>query len=161
VNYVIGVDPGIHGAVAVLTQDGKLVEVFDMPTMEVKVGKATKNRISPELLAAELRGRAEYTVAAYIESVSASPQMGVTSAFAFGEALGIVKGVLAAMHIPVTLVPPAKWKRDMNLNQSKDGSRAKAIALWPAQAGEFKRVKDADRAEACLIAHWGIALSAP
>jgi Holliday junction resolvasome RuvABC endonuclease subunit len=155
--YILGVDPGIHGAVAVLTQDGQLVEVFDMPTMEVKVGKATKNRISPELLVAELRGRAEYTAAAYIEAVSASPQMGVTSSFAFGEALGIIKGVLAAMNIPVRMVPPAKWKRDMNLNASKDGSRAKAIALWPAQAAEFKRVRDDGRAESALIAAWGIA----
>lgn len=155
--FILGVDPGIHGAVAVLDKTGALVEVLDMPTVEVKVGKAMKQRISPELLANELRGRAEYTTAAYIEAVSASPQMGVSSAFAFGEALGIVKGVLAALHIPVTLVPPAKWKRDMALNQSKDGSRAKAIALWPAQAGEFKRVKDDGRAEAALIAKWGIA----
>jgi len=57
------------------------------------------------------------------------------------------------------LVPPAKWKRDMQLNASKDGSRAKAIQLWPAQAGEFKRVKDDGRAEACLIAKWGLSQS--
>lgn len=157
-NYVLGVDPGIHGAVAVLTADGKLVEVWDMPTLEVKVGKATKTRISPELLSQELRNW--QAKAAYIEAVSASPQMGVTSAFAFGEGFGIVKGVLSALGIPVVLVPPAKWKRDMNLNQSKDGSRAKAIAMWPAQAAEFKRAKDDGRAEACLIAQWGVALSA-
>jgi crossover junction endodeoxyribonuclease RuvC len=81
--------------------------------------------------------------------------MGVSSAFAFGEGFGIVKGVLAALGIPCQLVPPAKWKRDMGLNQSKDGSRAKAIAKWPAHAYEFKRAKDDGKAEACLIAAWG------
>lgn len=151
----LGIDPGNKGAIAVLTDKGELVEVWDMPTLEIKVGKATKTRISPELLAQELRNFDD-VCHAFMEGVSSSPQMGVTSAFAFGEGFGIVKGVLAALSIPVTLVPPAKWKRDMGLNQSKDGSRAKAIAKWPRHAGEFKRVKDADRAEAALIGYWGI-----
>lgn len=155
--YVLGIDPGLKGAVAVLSAKGELVEVWDMPTLEMKVGKATKTRISPEVLAGELRNW--QVTAAYMEGVSASPQMGVSSAFAFGEGFGLVKGVLAALQIPVTLVPPAKWKRDLGLNSSKDGSRAKAIAKWPAQAGEFKRVKDDGRAEAALLAAWGLGVS--
>lgn len=132
--------------------------VFDMPTCEVKVGKATKTRVSAELLASELRGYDDAKVA-YVEAVSASPQMGVSSAFSFGESFGIIKGVLASLCIPVVLVTPAKWKRDMGLNASKDGSRLLAIQKWPKHAAEFKRVKDADRAEACLIAEWGRVVS--
>jgi len=155
VNYVLGCDPGINGAFAILTKKGELVEVFDTPTIEVKVGKSIKKRIAPELLVNELRGRWEVIDCAFIEQVASSPQMGSSSIFTFGEAFGIVKGVLAAMHIPCHTVTPAKWKRDLNLNASKDGSRALAIKQWPEQAGEFKRVKDADRAEAALIADWG------
>lgn len=154
-SYILGCDPGLKGAIAVLTDKGDLVEVWDMPTLEVKVGKATKTRISAELLAEELRNWDDVR-ACYLEAVTSSPQMGVTSAFAFGEGFGIVKGVLAALQIPMVLVPPAKWKRDMGLNQSKDGSRAKAIAKWPAQAGEFKLVKHDGRAEAALIGAWGV-----
>lgn len=154
VSFVIGIDPGNKGAVAIVNASGELVEVWDMPTLEMKVGKSTKTRISPELLAQELWNWQNVRVA-YMESVASSPQMGVSSAFAFGEGFGIVKGVLAALRIPLVLVPPAKWKRDMGLNSSKDGSRAKAIAKWPTQAGEFKRVKDDGRAEAALIAAWG------
>ena len=154
-SYVIGIDPGAKGAIAILTDTGSLVEVWDMPTLEIKVGKATKTRISPEVLAEELRNW-DSVRAAYMEAVSSSPQMGVSSAFAFGEGFGVVKGVLAALGVPLVLVPPAKWKRDMGLNQSKDGSRAKAIAKWPSHAGEFKRVKDDGRAEAALIALWGV-----
>ena len=155
----IGIDPGNKGAVAIVGAKGDLIEVWDMPTLEVKVGKSTKTRISPELLAKELSnwgGNYHDQIFCYMEAVASSPQMGVSSAFAFGEGFGIVKGVLAALEIPVTLVPPAKWKRDMGLNQSKDGSRAKAISKWPAHAGEFKRVKDDGRAEAALIAAWGV-----
>lgn len=154
-HFVLGIDPGNKGAIAVLSHRGELIEVWDMPTLEIKVGKATKTRISPELLTQELRNWDDVKVA-YMEAVSSSPQMGVSSAFAFGEGFGIVKGVLAALGIPVVLVPPAKWKRDMGLNTSKDGSRAKAIAKWPSHAGEFKLVKHDGRAEAALIAAWGV-----
>lgn len=153
-SFILGVDPGLNGAIGVVSTEGGLLEVIDMPTVEVKVGKSTKRRISPELLAHELRPWA-MAEAAYVEAVAASPQMGVSSAFAFGEALGILKGALAALQIPVVMVPPAKWKRDLKLNASKDGSRAKAVALWPDMAGEFRRAKDADRAEAALLAEWG------
>lgn len=154
-SFIIGIDPGNKGAIAIIKSTGELVEVWDMPTLEIKVGKATKTRISAEMLAHEVR-QWEGIRHAYIEAVSSSPQMGVSSAFAFGEGFGVVKGVLAALGIPVTLVPPAKWKRDMGLNTSKDGSRAKAIAKWPSHAGEFKRAKDDGRAESALIALWGI-----
>lgn len=153
-NYVIGIDPGAKGAIAILSDKGELIEVWDMPVVELKVGKSTKTRISPELLANELKNW--QASAAYMEGVSASPQMGVTSAFAFGEGFGVVKGVLAALGIPCKLVPPAKWKRDMQLNASKDGSRAKAIQTWPNHAGEFKRIKDDGRAEAALIGLHGV-----
>jgi crossover junction endodeoxyribonuclease RuvC len=158
-HYIIGIDPGLNGAIAILTKTGELVEVWDMPTVEVKVGKSVKRRVSPELLTNELRGKWEMVDAAWVEQVASSPQMGVSSAFSFGESFGIVKGVLAAMHIPCHMVLPAKWKRDLKLNASKDGSRSKAIQMWPAHALEFKRAKDDGRAEACLIAHWGLRFS--
>lgn len=155
-HYIIGIDPGLDGAIAILNKNGELVEVFDMPTVEVKVGKSMKRRVSPELLTQELRGKWEMVDAAWVEQVASSPQMGVSSAFSFGESYGVIKGVLAALHIPCHTVLPAKWKRDLKLNASKDGSRAKAIQMWPEHAGEFKRVKDDGRAEACLIALWSV-----
>ena len=81
--------------------------------------------------------------------------MGCASSFSFGESFGIVRGIFAAMHIPVQLVTPAKWKRDIGINASKDGARLKATQIWPEDAGEFKRVKDDGRAESALIALWG------
>jgi crossover junction endodeoxyribonuclease RuvC len=152
--YIIGIDPGLNGAVAILdAKTGALIEVWSMPVVELKVGKATKRKVSPEVLAAELRPWMDGT--AVIEQVASSPQMGVTSAFGFGESYGIVRGVLAGMAIPCRTVVPAKWKKDMGLNSSKDGSRAKALQMWPAHANEFKLVKDADKAEAALIGAWG------
>lgn len=155
-SFIIGIDPGAAGAVAILERDGSLVQVFDMPAVEVTVGGKAKRRISPEMLAAELRLYNVHATCAYIEQVGAMPGQGVSSMFAFGEAYGLAKGVLAGLGIPVQSVTPGRWKRALQLNAGKDAARAKAAATWPQQAGEFRRVKDDGKAEAALIALWGL-----
>ena len=152
--YFLGIDPGASGAVAVLSEEGHFVEVFDMPVTRVKVGKTIKRRVNAELLA-HLVSLHSPNAVAVLEQVSSMPGQGVSSMFAFGEAYGIVKGVLAASDVPVHLVTPGKWKRAMELSANKNGSRAKAIEMWPEHASMFKRVKDDGRAEACLIAEFG------
>lgn len=155
-SFIIGIDPGAAGAVAILEADGSLVQVFDMPAVEVTVGGKAKRRISPEMLAAELRLFNVHATCAYIEQVSAMPGQGVSSMFAFGESFGLAKGVLAGLGIPVQSVTPGRWKKALQLNSGKDAARAKAAATWPQHAGEFRRVKDDGRAEAALIALWGL-----
>ena len=155
-SFIIGIDPGAGGAVAILEKDGTLVQVFEMPAVEVVVGGKAKRRVSPEMLAAELRLYNVSGTTAIIEQVGAMPGQGVSSMFAFGEAFGLAKGVLAGMSIPFQSVTPGKWKKSLSLNAGKDGARAKAAALWPDMAGEFRRVKDDGKAEAALIAHWGL-----
>lgn len=152
--FIIGIDPGASGAVAILEKSGKLVHVFDMPSVEVIAGGKAKKRVSPEMLAAELKLYADQGATAVVEQVGAMPGQGVSSMFAFGESFGLAKGVLAGLGIPTSTVTPGKWKKAMGVNAGKDGSRAKAAQLWPTQAGEFKRVKDDGRAEAALIAEW-------
>lgn len=154
--YIIGIDPGASGAIAILDSSGKLVRVFDMPIIEVKVGKAIKRRVAPYFLQDELQLYANEGARAVVEQVGAMPGQGVSSMFAFGEAFGLVKGVLAGMRITTATVIPGRWKKDLKVNASKDGSRALAASLWPDMAGEFKWVKDDGRAEAALIAHWGL-----
>lgn len=154
IDYIIGIDPGASGAIAILDVRGGLVDAWDMPTVEIKVGKAMKKRVAPEAIAAELKMFAPYCVA-YIEKVSAMPGQGVSSMFAFGEAYGLVRGVLAGLGIPCTTVTPAVWTKAMRVAGGKDGSRQRAMELWPDKAQLFKRVKDDGRADAALIAAWG------
>lgn len=155
-SFIIGVDPGAAGAIAIIESTGKLVHVFDMPSVEIVTGGKAKRRVSPEMLAAELRLYADQGACAVVEQVGAMPGQGVSSMFAFGQAFGIVLGVMAGLAIPCQTVTPAKWKKDMKLNTGKDAARAKAAQVWPAHAGEFKRVKDDGRAEAALIGLWGL-----
>lgn len=152
IDYYIGVDPGLDGAFAVLDKNGELIQVYDMPTVEVIVNKKAKRKVAPAAIADELKIYTEGYCAAVVENVSARPGQGVTSMFGFGRSFGVVEGVLAGMGIPYETVPPATWVRRMRVAPGKGGSRQRAMEVWPGFAGEFKRVKDDGRADAALIA---------
>ena len=151
---VLGIDPGINGALALLDLTHGLIEVVDMPSVVVRVGKASKTRIAPQALA--LYVAAHKPSHAYVEAVHAMPGQGVSSMFTFGQAFGQIEGVLAALGVPVTYVTPTAWKRAMQVTGDKGSSRARAMQLWPAHAASFARVKDADRCEAALLGLYGL-----
>lgn len=155
---VAGIDPGLSGAVAILDHDGTLLTVFDIPTVEEAHGKGTRSRVAPALLQDELIGDVRIAVA-YIEHVASSPQMGVTSAFRFGEAFGATLAVLQCCGVRTELVRPQVWKKALGLNNDGEVSRARAIEFWPDQSDLFKRKMDHNRAEAALIAEYGRRMS--
>ena len=148
----LGIDPGLSGALAVLDKDGEIIDIFDMPTLEVISGTSKKQRVNPHGIVSELTLFKNIPVQAIIEQVNAMPGQGVTSMFSFGRSLGILEGVLAGIQIPYTLVTPVVWKRKMQVNASKDGARELAMRTWPSKADLFKRKKDDGRAEAALLA---------
>ena len=156
-SFIIGIDPGISGAIAVF-EDGKLHDVFDMPTVEVASGKTTKRHISAAHLC-EYLTRYEYDHAV-VEKVGAMPGQGVTSMFNFGRSAGLIEGCIVAKNIPHTYVTPATWTKAVGRAAGKDASRMRAMELFPAKADLFKRAKDDGRADAALIAHWYITKNA-
>jgi crossover junction endodeoxyribonuclease RuvC len=92
----------------------------------------------------------------YCERVGAMAGQGVTSVFSFGRSFGMIEGILAAFKLPVTYVAPATWVKAVGRGQGKDASRARAMEIFPNNQTDFKRVKDDGRADAALIAYWGI-----
>ena len=150
---VLGVDPGANGALAVHF-GGRLVDLVDMPTTTVKRGSREVREVNAALLGAVV-SRMLPLDAAYLEQVGAMPGQGVSSMFAFGRAVGVIEGVLAALEVPVTKVPPQTWQRSMRVRGGKDGARERAMQLYPADASAFARKKDDGRADASLIAAYG------
>jgi hypothetical protein len=150
---VIGIDCGLSGAIAHL-EDGKLIAVHDMPTMVIETNKKAKRQVSAHMLA-EIIGKIQPDIA-YVEKPASRPGQSVVAMFGFGRSLGVVEGVLAALNISVTYVAPATWTRAMGKPQGKDASRHRAMELYPDHQHLFKRVMDDGRAEAALIATWGI-----
>ena len=81
------------------------------------------------------------------------PGQGVTSMFNFGQSFGVLKGIFSAMQIPMDFISPVKWKKYYNLlNTQKDSSRTKAIEHFPYISSKLSRKKDANKADAILIA---------
>lgn len=153
----IGIDPGKTGAVAVIGPAG-LVQVWDCPTMQVRVNNKAKDVADPALMANLLRRVEGENIHAFLEKVSAMPGQGVTSMFTFGTNFGMWQGILAALQIPYTLVTPQAWKKvvmDGMDKSSKDAGRVRAIQLWPKCAEQLSRKKDIGRADAMLIAEYG------
>ena len=151
-DFYIGIDPGNSGAIAVLDKRGAIVDIFDMPTLEVVSGKSKKQRVNPQGVVAELRLFTDQHAEAIVEQVNAMPNQGVTSMFSFGRSLGVLEGALAGLFIPYVHVTPVVWKKKMQVNSSKDGARELAMRTWPNKADLFKRKKDDGRAEAALLA---------
>lgn len=149
---IAGIDPGLSGAVCVFDVDKGMLTILDMPTVEVKSGKTMKRKLSEPMLAELLRPHEIGHVA--LEQVSAMPGQGVTSMFNFGQTYGAIRGVLAGLRVPITLVTPAKWSRDLKVSGGKDANRQRAAQLFPAYAASFARVKDDGRADAALLAYW-------
>ena len=145
---ILGIDPGISGAIAWVSDDGHLIGVADMPTVEV-VGK---KKVSPQMLVAMLEDYDDVKMVA-IEDVHALPGQGVTSMFSFGYSAGILAGVCAGLRMPMSFYRPSVWKRAAGVPADKGAARQMAQRFWPG-CRDFDRVKDDGRAESALLARW-------
>lgn len=158
---IIGIDPGLSGALARMTESG-LSGLSDIPVMAKGKGSGkVKNEINAAGLNALLKewanGHAD-DVLVVMERVSSMPGQGVASMMSLGDTVGCIRGVVAARGYPLHWVTPQKWKKHFGLVAGKDVdgkelARAKAIQLYPA--ADLARKKDHNRAEAVLIARWG------
>ena len=151
---IIGIDPGISGSICFFL-DGIIKDVIEMPTMTD--GKKNKRQVNGAQIFNEISERIneidKKNIKVVIEQVSAMPGQGVTSMFNFGQSFGVLKGIFSAMQIPMDFVSPVKWKRHYNLiNTQKDSSRTKAIEFFPYISSKLSRKKDANKADAILIA---------
>ena len=151
---IIGIDPGISGSICFL-QDGKILDVIEMPTMTE--GKKNKKQVNGSQIYNEICKRIDkiekQEIRIVIEQVSAMPGQGVTSMFNFGQSFGILKGISSAMQLPMYFVRPAKWKKYFNLiNSEKDASRTRAIEIFPYFSSQLSKKKDSNKADAILIA---------
>lgn len=151
---ICGVDPGGSGALALLTENGLVVEVEDMPVFRVSRGRGTKLEVDVLGLVRLLsRWRPD---ACFFEQVGGMDGDSPSSAFNFGRAAGAAEAIAKASGARFVFVAPHVWKKKMKLiRAAKDDSRAMATNMWPGAAEMFSRKKDDGRAEAALIAEYG------
>jgi len=151
--FFIGIDPGLTGAVAVLSDD--LPIIVDTPITTISDGKKSKHDFLPQGMAVILgtyAGRGD--VIAALEAVHSMPEQGVASSFSFGRGFGMWEGMLAAFRIPYEKISPQRWKKDLlsDMPKEKDASRIRAQQLFPR--AELNLKKHHGRGDALLLAEY-------
>jgi Holliday junction resolvasome RuvABC endonuclease subunit len=136
----IGIDPGKNGGIAVID--------------EKKDAYADK---MPETLQDLFELLNSYSVGydgncrAFIEQVHSSPQMGVKSAFTFGNGFGHLEMALTACGIPFERIRPQAWQKALGCmtKGDKNVSKRRAQELFPTLKITHST------ADALLIAEYG------
>ncbi len=118
---IVGIDPGLSGAIALYRPEPGSLVITDLPT---QTRRMSNKKLRPELDLAALAHWLDThlplgDVHAYIEDPHAMPKQGITSAFRFGYVCGAIQAMITAYHIPMTLLPPATWKKALGLSSDK------------------------------------------
>lgn len=155
---VIGVDPGLTGAIGMLGHRAEYLNVADMPTMtrlgkKAHVQRQVNGAALSELLKEWLHDYDANEIHCFVEMPIAFPGLHVAAVAASFHAAGVIEGVIAARHYAHTLVRPTDWKKALRLAATKEQARALAVRLFPEAS--LHRVKDHNRAESLLIAKYG------
>jgi hypothetical protein len=149
---IVGIDPGLTGAVAVLAPDGSLEGVYDVPTLTLKTTRGQKQEYDLPGMVALLAPYTGSQAHIIVEASQAMPGQGVRSTWTTGYGYGVWLGVLAALQCPYYKVRPQIWKRALGLGKDKEQARLRAQQLYPA--ADLRLRKHHGRAEALLLAYY-------
>jgi crossover junction endodeoxyribonuclease RuvC len=159
---IMGIDPGLSGALALLDTRTKEIVLADMPVVTLSTKTVRKGGRKRTKVHKVVDGKAvgdwverHRPDVAVVEQVGSRPEQGVVSVFNFGEAFGAVTGAVTAMNVPLDRVYPAKWKRALGLiGTDKRASIKLARRKFKKSVPFLSRAKDHGRAEALLLAHY-------
>lgn len=152
---IVGVDPGLQGALAFIDAEKQQLRIFDMPIFE---WQTVKTRKKPDIYAIVNLLEEFPPEHIYMEEVWTSPQMGVVSAGSFMLGRGLMEGVAAGLRIPMTQTKPAQWKKAMRVPADKRAATQRACQLLPSASKAFYGPRGGlldGRAEAALMALYG------
>lgn len=124
--WIIGIDPGKSGGIALLGPSGY--------HESEALNKLTEADLADTLRKWSVAAAFEQVrVIAHVERVHSMPKQGVSSTFTFGQSYGFLRGCLHAISIPFEEVTPAKWQRAMGClsKGDKNITKAKAQQLFP------------------------------
>jgi crossover junction endodeoxyribonuclease RuvC len=151
---ILGVDPRVRGGLAVVSDAsdiGVLCDAIDIPT----VGTGAAERVD---IATVRDWIFQHQPAlALIERAQAMPRQGASSGFKYGRATGALEGAIVFCAVPIEIVEPSAWKRHWRLpGKDKERARQRALELFPAAHALLARKRDHGRAEAALLALYGL-----
>ena len=150
---VLGVDPGVSGAAAVIDEDYRVVQWYRFAKLAMGGAGFAKNRMDGRWFAQWLLdvGPVDHAVVEFPAFVGTNNAASQVVMFA---ALGCAEGVIDAAGIGQERVPARRWKKAIGLiGQPKRESKVRMLELHPEMEGA--RVNQGI-AEAILIARYGL-----
>lgn len=139
---VLGIDPGRCGALAVLDCETLQVSTHDLPASVPALHELISDLPNIRLCC--------------LEQIHAGPQMARRTIGVMFEGFGVLKGALSWRSIPVQTVRPSVWKGALNVPADKAAARRRASEFFPDCADQWKLAKHDGRAEAALLAWYGM-----
>jgi hypothetical protein len=144
---VVGIDPGLHGALCALDSDGGIVSYLNTPSGNKRL------EVKPIVTWLYELPRVDRVV---IEQVSSMPGEGHSGAFTFGRGVGCLEGIIETLGMPLVSVTPANWKRRFTFTgKEKDAPRLEAQRRWPTCDAFTTKARGQAVADAAFIALWG------
>lgn len=150
---VLGCDPGLSGGLALLSEDGLLLE--PMPILPGEKRQLDDLRIVGLIGVWAPRH-------AVLEYPHARQGIGVVASISLGASYGVLRGILAALAIPYTEVRPQAWQKAVigpfPKGESKVAAMRRCQQLWPGM--DFGRTPacktmDSGLCDAALLAEHG------
>jgi hypothetical protein len=151
---IIGIDPGVTGAVAFLDTQRWTLGVIDMPQIELIVSGKPRNEPAPAAIAWLVREiNPILIVSEKLQNFGFHPNP--DDLMKMGRWRGQIEGIVAMAEVAFEHPSPSAWKARMGLTSVKEHSRLRANALFPKCTAMWKFKKDHDRAEAVCLALYG------
>jgi hypothetical protein len=157
---VLGIDPGLDGALAVLDLDQRgtvlhLLQVIPTPTLTVTVNKKKRRDYDvPGMwrLIEDAAYPADVSVAMVgLEHQGPRPKEGVVSSYRTGHGYGLWRALIVAAQLPLAIVQPQAWRREFGLLRAGKQASVRAVMEgFPDYPSSLSRHDGA--AEATLIA---------
>lgn len=150
---IIGIDPGAHGGIAMLTDGGDVVWLSKMPATPAEIHEYLKDFV-------EMCRHDDIPVSAYLEDVGHGiPGQSSSATAKFARHCGHLEMCLIALGVPTVTVTPNKWQKTYQLGRSSEYSKtewknrlkAKAQQLFP----HYTKAINLATADALLIAEYG------
>jgi hypothetical protein len=153
IKTVVGIDPGLSGAVAILS--GAALTVHRCPIFDMKAARGQKREIDWTSLARIFMPLDPARTRVFLERAQTMPGMGGSGCFNYGTGYGIYIGILASYLLQFERVSPRAWKTHFKIGSDKEEARRKATMIFPQFARYWPLKGDHGSAEAALIAAWG------
>src|SRR5215831_12626124 len=129
---MIGLDPGLFGAIAVVSEPWQKWRVDRLTQWDARKSVATRKQVV-EIIRAALQGLSLNNTLVIMEDVHAMPNQGVSSVHGFGLANGALQMFMQDNGAKLVFLSPAQWKRGLALPADKHASIELAKIWKPDQ----------------------------